>query len=297
MAIDAYLKQKKGEYELKGQKLSANSNYGTLVLALTHIRPFFQHLRISQLSRQLGRDYVDYRRKRGVVSVDKDGKENRRDISNATIAKELSILNAALNHVKREGWIGQVPVMQLPPSPPPKDKWMNTEQVRVFVNSLKTPHIKLFALLALHTLSRKTAVLQLQWSQVDMENRLIDFNTPGRVRTNKRRVPVPINNILFATLQDAQELGQSDNVIEFHGKQVLDIKKGFTAAAAVAGMPWVTPHILRHTGATLMAQKGVPLWQIAGIMGDNLDTVMKHYAKHHPDYLKEAVNKLDEMYG
>lgn len=300
MAIDAYLKFKKGEYLLKGQGVTGcKSNYRTLEITLIHIRSFFGSLKINQLNRQLGRDYVNHRRKVGVKRIDKNGKEKKSPVSNATIAKQLSILNAALNHIRREGWIGEVPVMQLPPPPPPKDKWMNQDQVRTFVNALKTPHIKLFALLALHTLSRKTAVLQLKWSQVDMENRLIDYNVPGRVRTNKRRVPVPINNILFAALQEALELGQTDYVIEFRGEPLLDIKKAFArvASSKEVDMPWVTPHILRHTGATLMAQQGVPLWQIAGIMGDNLNTVMKHYAKHHPDYLKEAVNKLDEMYG
>lgn len=39
-----------------------------------------------------------------------------------------------------------------------------------------------------------------------------------------------------------------------------------------------------------MAQAGVDLWEIAGVLGDTLATVEKTYAHHHPDYLRRAIN-------
>jgi len=52
----------------------------------------------------------------------------------------------------------------------------------------------------------------------------------------------------------------------------------------------VTPHTLRHTWATLAARAGVPLFQVAGVLGDTLPTVMRVYAHHCPDHLRGAVN-------
>ena len=52
----------------------------------------------------------------------------------------------------------------------------------------------------------------------------------------------------------------------------------------------VTPHVLRHTKATWMAQAGVSMFDIAGVLGDSVDTVTKTYAHHHPDYLRDAIN-------
>jgi len=46
-----------------------------------------------------------------------------------------------------------------------------------------------------------------------------------------------------------------------------------------------------------MAQQGVNMWNIAGIMGDRVDTVEKHYLKHHPDYLKGATEALEKLYA
>jgi integrase len=96
-------------------------------------------------------------------------------------------------------------------------------------------------------------------------------------------------------LVDARELAVSNYVIEYGGKPVLDIKRGFAAACRRAKLEKVTPHTLRHTGATWLAQAGIPLWQIAGMLGDAVDTVTKHYAKHHPDNLREAVNALKNI--
>lgn len=285
MVLDAYLTYKAQEYRLRGEDNKHwNSNYVKLENNLKRIREEFGFLKVSQLTRQLGRSYI--------------AKGKAEDRSNASTGKELSILNAALNYAKKEGWFDTVTIMQLPPPPPPKDIYLTPEQVKaLLIATEKTHHIKLFTLLALHTLSRKSAILDLKWSQVDMKNRMIDFNPPGRIATKKRRVPAKINDILYTVLEDALILRQTPYVIEYAGSRVIDIKTGFNRAAKEAGLPQVTPHILRHTGATLLAQAGVSMFDIAGLMGDRVETVTRHYAKYSPDHLKKATDALQQIYA
>jgi integrase len=57
----------------------------------------------------------------------------------------------------------------------------------------------------------------------------------------------------------------------------------------------VTPHTFRHTWATWAAQRGVPLFEIAGMLGDTMKTVEKNYAHHHPDHLRGAVNSMPKI--
>jgi integrase len=45
---------------------------------------------------------------------------------------------------------------------------------------------------------------------------------------------------------------------------------------------WVTPHIMRHTFASLLASKGVSIYKIALWLGDDVRVVQKHYAKLLP---------------
>jgi integrase len=48
-------------------------------------------------------------------------------------------------------------------------------------------------------------------------------------------------------------------------------------------VPWVTPHIMRHTFASLLASAGVSIYKIAKWLGDDVRTVQRHYAKLLPN--------------
>ena len=77
------------------------------------------------------------------------------------------------------------------------------------------------------------------------------------------------------------------------GAAVQDIKTGFRAACRRAGLAGVTPHVLRHTAATWMASRRVPMRDSALFLGrGNTAMVEKVYAKHTPDWLAEAAGAL-----
>jgi integrase len=69
-------------------------------------------------------------------------------------------------------------------------------------------------------------------------------------------------------------------------------KHAFRDAAARAKLPGVTPHTLRHTAATWMAQEGVPVWDIAGLLGNTVQMVEEVYGHHSPDHLRRATRSL-----
>jgi hypothetical protein len=60
----------------------------------------------------------------------------------------------------------------------------------------------------------------------------------------------------------------SSHFVEWHGAPVKSVKTAFKHAVTLAGL-WgkVTPHTLRHTAATWLMQRGVPIWQAAGYLG------------------------------
>ena len=110
----------------------------------------------------------------------------------------------------------------------------------------------------------------------------------GEGSGNKRRAKVPLHPTLRPTLLEAMEARTSAYVVEHGGARVGSIKVGFRNAAIRAGLVGVTPHVLRHTAATWMAQKGVRLELIAGYLGNSAATVERTYSHHHPDHMKEA---------
>jgi len=52
---------------------------------------------------------------------------------------------------------------------------------------------------------------------------------------------------------------------------------------ALANLRWVTFHTMRHTFASLLVSVGESIYKVAVWMGDNVDTVQKHYGHLAPD--------------
>lgn len=227
-----------------------------------------------------------------------------RNVGGGTVRRELGALQAALNYAVDARDIDRVPSIKMPKAPEPKSRWLTAEEAgRLIEASLITKlfgaevknqwtRVYMFVMIALNTGARKSAIEELRWEQVDLENRLIHFNPEGRVQTKKRRPVVPISDELHALLIKCRE-GWA-NWEAWSGTCVIGhsgcIRKAFDNAVKRAGLTRVTPHTLRHTWATWAAQAGVSLWDIAGVLGDDEGTVRKRYAHHSPDHLRAAVN-------
>ena len=159
-------------------------------------------------------------------------------------------------------------------------------------------HLLLYVMLALHTLQRPIAIFSLRVEQVDLDFNRIDFLVPGAVQSFKRRPVVPITKTLRPYLEEAVRDSATGFVLEYTGRPVRSVQRAFKSACQRAGIENCTPyHTLRHTGATLMAAAGVPLRQIAGMLGHTEQRTTEIYAKHHPDFLAQAAASLDSMFG
>jgi len=237
------------------------------------LKAFFGDLLPSHISNALLADYA-----------------KQREVSDGTILRSLGILKAAIHYAEGNRWIEKQPQFVMPvKQPPPRDLWLTREQVGILIDQAKSPHIQLFIMLAVSTAARSGAILDLTWQQVDFERRIIDY---GRGYGNKRRAVVPINDDLYEALYVAQEMALTDHVIEFNGKPIKSLKKSF-AKLCKDNRITASPHVLRHTAATWMVMDGVPLAEVARLLGDSERTVEKVYGKHAPDYLRRAVNSLN----
>jgi len=232
-----------------------------------------------------------------------------RGMSDGTIRRELTVLRAALNYAVGEGRLTYAPVVHLPPPAPPRDRWLTRSEAAALLRQARRVgrsrlYLPLFVLIGLYTGARKEAILSLRWPQVDLERGRIDFNKPGRRRTKKGRPIIPIPRRLMTFLRLARcRGGDMGYVVNRDGLPIGDIKKSFARATINAGFrkpvgkdkdgepvyrATISPHVLRHTAGTWMAQHGAPLWEIAGYLGHNHERTTELYGHHHPDHLAKA---------
>ena len=119
----------------------------------------------------------------------------------------------------------------------------------------------------------------------------------GKRATNKRQPPAPIPPRLLAHMWRWHRLGLvGGHFVEFNGKPITSVKTAFSRAVKLAGLSpeggKIIPHTLRHTAATWLMQRGVPIWQAAGYLGMSAEMLDRVYGHHSPDHLKGAVEAI-----
>lgn len=242
------------------------------------LKPSFGALRIDQITPERCIAYRALRKRQGV--------------GDGTILKELGFMRAAVRRTAS----GHLARFDMPAQPPPMDLWITQDEAAALIAATGDTHLRLFTILAITTAGRSGALLDLTWDRVDFERRQIALGE--RQEGRKARAVVPMNPTAEAALRAAQSISTSEYVIEYGGKKVASIKKGFRAAARQANLPGVTPHTLRHSAATWMAQRGIPMVEIARYLGhSNPAITYKVYAKHTPDYLRGAAAAVDFQGG
>lgn len=207
-----------------------------------------------------------------------------------TILREIGILRAALTWALAHNLIASKPQIPNPVKPPPpRKRWLTKGEARKLIEGCTEPHMRLFITLACMTAARTSAILEARWSQVDWKRKRLDY---GEGHGNKRRAIVPINGDAYSALKAAHRLSCSDYIIEFRGARIKTVKTGFAAAVRRAGLEDVTPHVLRHSGASWMVEAGVPDEEVGRMIGDSAEMVRKVYGHFSPNYLKRGVIAL-----
>jgi integrase len=213
----------------------------------------------------------------------------RQGAANGTTKTELEYLRACLNLRYGRGhnrvWI--------PTGSPPRDRYLNREELDKLLEHVSTPHVRLFIILAITTGARMSALLQLRWDQVDFKHGTINFNQLGREQTNKRRPVVPFNARALSALEEAARGALTDFVIEWDRQPLKSIKKAIRKAAERSGVP-CSPHVFRHTAGVWLAQGDVPMQKISQYLGHTSTRVTEStYARYSPSFMKDAAAALE----
>lgn len=215
---------------------------------------------------------------------------------------DIGTLRAAVNHWhENHGPLLVQPVFWQPEANPPKDRWLTRAEAARLVRAARPyPGLRRMILLGLYTGSRPGVLLSLRWGQVDLIDGVL-FRVPQGTADssgNKRSPPVKLGRRIQGHLRRWKRLdGDAESVCRFAGlfpaggaAPAADPHGSWRKVVKAAGLEGVTRHTLRHTRATWMAQKGVPLFQAAGFLGMTVKTLEKTYAHHHPDWQEEAAN-------
>jgi integrase len=266
-------------WERRKQSLTGRRMAVSMGFSGRSVLRFFGHHRPEAITEHECQDYIHGRRELGR----KDG----------TILTELNHLRSTLTWAKKKKLINEAPDILRPPRPPPKLHYLTKPEMRRFLEACTAPHIYLFAILAVSTGARATALLELTWDRVNLDSRLIELRTED-MANRKGRATVPINDKALEALQEAKGRALTPYVIEWAGDRVRSVKKGIKSTANRAELTVVSPHVFRHSAAVWMAEARIPMEEIAQFLGHtNPEITRRVYARFSPDYLRNAARALE----
>jgi integrase len=274
-------------------------------IAIGKLVEFFGDKTLSTITGVTSNAYVRWRTRQ----VNARAKKNGKPIKESTARRELVVLGAALRWCWKEGKIDRLVPISLPPQPEPRQRHLNRIEVAALLagalgwdrhgvrhRAKINRHLAHFILIALYTGTRHDAILRLQWvpntdsGWIDLGSAVIYRRAMGAVDKGKRRPPAPITPRLLPHLRRWHR-SATTHVIEYAGRPINSKERtAWRSARELAGLGAdVTPHVLRHTCATMLLQLGVSVYDVAGVLGASEDVIRRTYGHHAHDHLRSAV--------
>ena len=145
-------------------------------------------------------------------------------------------------------------------------------------------------LAALHTGMRKGELLGLTWDLVDLTHGFIRL----KQKKNREARALPFNETLWSLFSELRT--RPDMPWVFHdaeGRRHNDTRHPFEEACEGAGL--TDFHDLRHTFASWLMMRGVPLATVRNLQGHTSPTMTLRYAHLSPKHLTSAVRVLDPI--
>lgn len=249
-----------------------------------HLRKPFEYVRAAALGTAKVNEYVDARRAKG--------------ISNATINRELALLRRAfslgLKH-HEPPLVHRVPHIPELDEGAPRAGFFEAAQFKKLCAELPED-VRDVAVFAYWTGCRKSEILGLRWSQVDLTERVV------RLEITKSGEPreIPLTDTLLAVLERRRAQRDaawpwSQWVFSRDGQRIVNFYTSWKSACERAKLDGASLlHDLRRTGVRNLVRAGVPEKVAMLISGHKTRSVFDRYHIVQGDDLRDAMRKLEK---
>lgn len=278
--------------EIIGAYLAANphqsSTFDRNYYSINRLKPYFAGRSIPHLKRADIRAYVTHRIDAGVKT--------------STVKRELRLFSAAINFVKLE--------FDRPDLPNPvaalgleegegRVRWITRSEAAGLIAAAEQtatrPHLPCFIRLALNTGCRKSELLNLEWTRVDLDRGIIQLE--AKDNKSRRRQTVPLNTDALDTLKHLAQWQSNHKPTPWvfgkeDGKKITTLKTAWTSSLKRAGIEDFRIHDLRHTFASWLVMQGEDLYVVKDLLRHSSITVTEKYAHLAPARAALAVQRL-----
>lgn len=250
-----------------------------------HLRPAFGDLRL---------DEIDRRRIDGFVAAQLGGGLSPKSVNN-----QLAVLSKTLRVAEEWGVIDAAPrVRQLKTTTPEYD-FLTFDEAARLVDAVE-PSFVTMVLVALKTGLRQGELLELKWNDADLVakklrvSRRVYKGVVGTPKGGKSRI-VPLTQSVVEALKAHRHLKGPHVFCGNDGQRLTAnmCRRPLRRACQNAGLRQVGWHVLRHTFASHLAMRGVPMKVIQEYLGHAAIQTTMRYAHLSRSILDDAIQVLD----
>jgi len=273
------------EYVIPNNKFSEQRTKKYVLSA--SLVPFFGKMQLTQITTHTIEQYKALLLKEGVTPK--------------TIKNRLTVLNKCLTTAYE--WLEletAPPKIKWPKCPPARTDYLSPDECELLLSHAEGT-VREMLLTALRTGMRQGELKGLQWSDVDWQSRNIvvrhsrcDYRkTLGSPKSNRERY-IPIDVDVYEVLHKRKK--STGYVFLDADGEPFDNKRLNRRLAAIckrAELRKVTWHVLRHTFASHLAMRGVPLTTVQTLLGHSNITTTMRYAHVAPSTLRTAIDMLN----
>lgn len=181
-------------------------------------------------------------------------------------------------------------------------RWFTREEAKTLVNCM-SEGFRPIVIFALVTGLRRSNILDLEWSQIDLQ-RKVAWIPPENAKAGKA-IGVALNDTACKVLRD--QIGRNSRYVFVHtgawhradGSKTQSVRKmrvddnsAWRTGLRRAGITDFRFHDLRHTWASWLVQAGVPLSALQEMGGWESIEMVRRYAHLSPNPLTEHAKKL-----
>jgi len=284
--------------ELVERYVSERKPGSAAVTNLIRLNEFFFGKVLNSLGAE---DIRAYKRKRGQTVF------RGRTISPTTIRRELSTFSAMINYARIEwDWKLENPVTGRKPTANREIiRWLTQEEavrmLRIARTESSRPHTAVFIELALNTGMRKGELLGLELNRIDLRHGVIHLRPEHQ--KNSTYSTIPLNRAARRVLDEwllwlKQHYPNTRWAFPSEWSRgethLTDIGNGFEFVCKQAGITNFRIHDLRHTFASWLVQRGVPIYEVKVLLRHESITTTEKYAHLAP---KDTARHVDLLCG
>ena len=258
-----------------GTKSAAN-----FLIGMKHNIKALGDLPVNKITRPLVNKMMDYH------------KEKLKN-SNAVINQKMGYLRVVLSEMEEDGFIEMIKMPKPRPTKNTKVHYLTKEMEDELLQYLWRVDFEAVDIVSclIDLGCRVNELLNLEKRFIDFENNQIIFND----RKNDQAVAVPMTDRVCSTIKSYyRKVGDFDQVFNINYTQLNAIWQKARKDLGYADKKFYTIHLCRHTCASRLVQRGVPILLVKDWLGhEDIENTMI-YAHLAPKALHSIVNVLND---